>query len=51
MKLKDKIKIRRFKKYWKKHGRKDMFSLVHVPDNVPAEQLYEYVLQSSLVAA
>ena len=29
MKLKDKIKIRRFNKFWEKQGRKDMFTWAH----------------------
>ena len=29
MGLKDNIKIRRFEKYWKKHGRRRMFTKVH----------------------
>ena len=46
MRLKDKIKIRRFKKYWKKQGRKDMFSLVHRYLRLHNELLTDSVYQN-----
>ncbi len=29
MRVKEKIKIRRFERYWNKQGRKDLFTWVH----------------------
>ena len=45
MTLKEKIKYRRFEKYWKKHGRKDLFTWVHrylrLHNEVLADSVYQ----------
>jgi len=44
--LKEKIKVCRFKSYWKKHGRKDLFTWVHRYLRLHSELLEDGVYQN-----
>lgn len=46
MNLKFKLKVRRFEKYWKKRGRKDLFTWLHRYLRLHNDLLEENVYQS-----
>lgn len=46
MTLKDKLRLRRFKKYWKKQGRKDWFTWIHRYLRLHKELLEDSIYQS-----
>ena len=46
MMLKEKLKVRRFERYWKKQGRKDLFSWVHRYLRLHSELLANNIYQN-----